>query len=618
VNTSFFSSALISFPHSFTSPKICKENWAANLRVVILVSLLTSVLCFWVPWFAGGEGFACHLRPNSKVNSEDTDEEAAKFWFNFNCPREDQINDLASILLGNREAAIKQILSVQSCKEEQKFGLVSFSWQSMLVMNVLGLPLMMAAFGCAFPMGIFMPSILIGSCMGTAVARFVCNKWPDSQIGQESGMMALMGAVALLGGIQRSTISLCVIILEGTGQIQYLLPIIWTTVVARYAGNYFNEGLYEVAQHVKNFPFLEHGISRAHLANKTVEEVMSSPVQTLAINSSLNEIKDMIVSCPHNGFPIVNEEGRLEGIVLRCQLSAILGYEYKRDLQRLSSAGGENPLGKHGPSGDRKANGYDGMDDEVSGEECDPYKVDSISLTRSRATLSFIDSMTVPGTRPSYVEAMDKSVDKDEPKKSKNGRHKVKPRYKSERWDPVAATKAASEGARGSKRSDSAPASAMQADLERAEKSRISGRNSNLRQVVISEADEEGNGMELDDDELFEAQRKESRLSELIRTKDAEDEIEDEVLLAGKRAQEEDEFADGDMTSPLLQQDKGASNRQNSSIAVKFDEMLENTPRLLDGVIKRNLGGFATISNISEVDVRFSMAKVRVMDIVCA
>jgi H+/Cl- antiporter ClcA len=47
----------------------------------------------------------------------------------------------------------------------------------------------------------------------------------------------LQGAVALLGGVQRSSLSLVVIILEGTGAVQQLLPIILTTVVAKWSGD---------------------------------------------------------------------------------------------------------------------------------------------------------------------------------------------------------------------------------------------------------------------------------------------------------------------------------------------------------------------------------------------
>jgi len=71
------------------------------------------------------------------------------------------------------------------------------------------------------------------------------------------GPWALMGAAGLLGGIQRTAISLCVIILEGTGQIQFLLPVILTVGTAVHVGDKINQGVYHVMLHNKEVPLLE-------------------------------------------------------------------------------------------------------------------------------------------------------------------------------------------------------------------------------------------------------------------------------------------------------------------------------------------------------------------------
>jgi CBS domain-containing protein len=54
------------------------------------------------------------------------------------------------------------------------------------------------------------------------------------------------------------TISLAVILLELTGVVNWALPIMVSLVVARWTGNTFNEGLYDVHIHLKNMPFLEY------------------------------------------------------------------------------------------------------------------------------------------------------------------------------------------------------------------------------------------------------------------------------------------------------------------------------------------------------------------------
>ena len=45
----------------------------------------------------------------------------------------------------------------------------------------------------------------------------------------------------MLGGMSRMTISLTVIVLEATGDMQYLLPLMVTFMAARWTGNMFTE-----------------------------------------------------------------------------------------------------------------------------------------------------------------------------------------------------------------------------------------------------------------------------------------------------------------------------------------------------------------------------------------
>jgi chloride channel 7 len=96
-----------------------------------------------------------------------------------------------------------------------------------------------------------------------------------------------------------------------------------TFTAARYAGYYFNAGLYETQLKLLQHPFLETDLPDMGLVNYDhVERVMAASVVTLRDVDSVKNVHQALVSTPHNGFPVVRN-GRLCGIILRktlCQL----------------------------------------------------------------------------------------------------------------------------------------------------------------------------------------------------------------------------------------------------------------------------------------------------------
>lgn len=92
-------------------------------------------------------------------------------------------------------------------------------------------------YGIAVPSGLFVPSLLSGAALGRLVGHLLHQL--DSQSGTfaDSGTYALVGAAAGLGGMARMTISLTVILLEATGNVQNLLPLMLALMAARWVGN---------------------------------------------------------------------------------------------------------------------------------------------------------------------------------------------------------------------------------------------------------------------------------------------------------------------------------------------------------------------------------------------
>lgn len=67
---------------------------------------------------------------------------------------------------------------------------------------------------------------------------------------------AVVGAAACLGGATRMTISICVLVMETTGSLQLIVPIMVTVVIAKAVGDNFGLGIYDTHIQIRGAPLL--------------------------------------------------------------------------------------------------------------------------------------------------------------------------------------------------------------------------------------------------------------------------------------------------------------------------------------------------------------------------
>jgi hypothetical protein len=198
-----------------------------------------------------------------------------------------QYNDMATVLLSPHQNIIISIME----DPRGQYSSLTLLCAGLVVYWLSGL-----TYGAAIPAGVFVPIIYIGACFGSLfgieMERFFEMHFADCAAGTwcyelqiTAAPYTLQGAVALLGGVQRSSLSLVVIILEGTGAVKQLLPIILTTVVAKWVGDVFNLGLYQTALDIKRIPFLapaEHRQARLLAAR----DVMSPAINLVCFEQT--------------------------------------------------------------------------------------------------------------------------------------------------------------------------------------------------------------------------------------------------------------------------------------------------------------------------------------------
>jgi chloride channel 7 len=89
-------------------------------------------------------------------------------------------------------------------------------------------------YGIAVPSGLLVSSLLSGAAFGRLCGHLLHKLDHTNDTFADSGTYALMGAAAVLGGMSRLTICLTVMLLEATGDMQYVLPLVLTLMAARF------------------------------------------------------------------------------------------------------------------------------------------------------------------------------------------------------------------------------------------------------------------------------------------------------------------------------------------------------------------------------------------------
>ena len=299
------------------APHRPKRPWAR-----VLEASLVAGACAAIAVLAAAALGACSARPGRGAGAAGPtpangvfDADAA---FGLGC-KEGGANDVGTILLGLRDDVISELLS--SSSED------TFAPSSVAVALAALLATTPLACDCAFPAGLFMPTVAWGACLGwlwgagaRALARLASGDAVAAAV--SPGAYAAVGAASALAGMFRSSISLVVIVVEGTGAVGALTPLIVGVAVANLVGpRVHGESFYDAQLRAKGVPFLRHHHARAPTAGdderplaefgarRVVASLVAKPPVCLSPAPLVAEIVDALSSATHNGFPVVARGG---------------------------------------------------------------------------------------------------------------------------------------------------------------------------------------------------------------------------------------------------------------------------------------------------------------------
>jgi CBS domain-containing protein len=136
----------------------------------------------------------------------------------------------------------------------------------------------------------------------------------------DPGTFALLGAGAFLSGSGAIVLFAIAMLIEVTGEADLIFPVALVCFVSRGIGRACKDpGLYHSLIHLQPWPFLPSKADR-RITSATVGALLpAQAVVTLTLSPATEEVAAAL-DTPHHGFPVVDADGKLVGLISRDQL----------------------------------------------------------------------------------------------------------------------------------------------------------------------------------------------------------------------------------------------------------------------------------------------------------
>lgn len=235
-----------------------------------------------------------------------------------------------------------------------------FEVSSLAILFVYTFGLMTWTYGVGAATGLFVPSLTVGATSGRLIGRLIkilLDKLNVTSIRVSLGSYAIVGAAASLGGATRMTISIVVLVMETSGALELLVPIMIAAWVAKMVGDSIGMGIYDTHIELRGVPLLNEDSqdydSRMVHDELTVAELMSGDMVCVPPIMRISDVVSTLTKFPHGGFPVSRQATQpigpvpgpvtIDGVITRSLLLRML----QRRVGFIPKASDDGPDGDY-------------------------------------------------------------------------------------------------------------------------------------------------------------------------------------------------------------------------------------------------------------------------------
>jgi CIC family chloride channel protein len=161
--------------------------------------------------------------------------------------------------------------------------------------------------------GVFAPSLFIGSVVGFVFARAI-NLLEVFGLSERNFTLVGMGGV--IAGILHAPLTALFLIAEITGGYELVIPLMITAAIAFLTSRYYNPHSLYTMQLAKRGELITHDKDKAVLTLMKLQTEVEKDFSIVYPKDTLGRLVEVVSRSRRNIFPVINEDGGLEGVVL--------------------------------------------------------------------------------------------------------------------------------------------------------------------------------------------------------------------------------------------------------------------------------------------------------------
>ncbi|GAB4530785.1 MAG: chloride channel protein [Anaerolineales bacterium] len=161
--------------------------------------------------------------------------------------------------------------------------------------------------------GVFAPALFMGAMTGGAFGWLVEHLFPN--VTAAPGSYAMVGMAAVFAAAARAPLTAILIVFEMTDDYRILLPLMSAVVVSVLVAQHLHPESIYTLKLVRRGIRLFRGRDIDVMSAVTAGEIMESNPTTVPPEMDINALVDLLAKTRSHGFPVVDAEGHLSGIV---------------------------------------------------------------------------------------------------------------------------------------------------------------------------------------------------------------------------------------------------------------------------------------------------------------